>query len=73
MYVIKSPKRCLETYCFCSVSYYFYYYYSSPFFLCDMNVCTADLGNYWTEFHESWWSYQASTLTFVRLSDTSEN
>jgi hypothetical protein len=33
------------------------YYYSSPFFLCDMNVSTADLRNYWTEFHETWWSY----------------
>ena len=54
--IIKSPKRCLETYCFCSASYY--YYYSSPFFLCDMNVSTADLRNYWTEFHETWWSYR---------------
>ena len=35
-----------------------YYYYSSPFFLCDMNVSTADLRNYWTEFHETWWSYR---------------
>ena len=23
-----------------------------------MNVSTADLGNYWTEFHETWWSYR---------------
>ena len=23
--IIKSPKQCLETYCFCSVSYYYYY------------------------------------------------
>ena len=28
------------------------------FFLCDMNVSTADLRNYWTEFHETWWSYR---------------
>ena len=56
--IFKSPKRCLETYCFCSVSSYYYYSYSSPFFLCDMNVSTADLRNYWTEFHETWWSYR---------------
>ena len=24
--ILKSPKQCLETYCFCSVSYYYYYY-----------------------------------------------
>jgi hypothetical protein len=23
-----------------------------------MNVFTADLMNYWTEFHETWWSYR---------------
>ena len=34
------------------------YYYYSPFFFCDMNVSTADLRNYWTEFHETWWSYR---------------
>ena len=56
--VVKSPKRYLETYCFCSVSYYYYYYYYSPFFRCDMNMSTADLRNYWTEFHETWWSYR---------------
>jgi hypothetical protein len=22
-----------------------------------MNFSTADLRNYWTEFHETWWSY----------------
>ena len=27
-------------------------------FLCDINVSTADLRNYWTEFHETWWSYR---------------
>ena len=57
IFIFKSPKCCLETYCFCSVSYY-YYYSSSPFFLCDMNVSMADLRNYWTEFHETWWSYR---------------
>jgi hypothetical protein len=23
-----------------------------------MNLYTADLRNYWTEFHETWWSYR---------------
>jgi hypothetical protein len=32
--------------------------YYSPFFPCDMNVSAADLRNYWTEIHESWWSYR---------------
>ena len=37
IFIIKSPKHCLETYCFCSVSssyyyyYYFFYYASSKF------------------------------------------
>ena len=62
--IIKSPKQRLETYCFCSVSYYYYYSYSysysyySPFFPCTMNLSTADLRNYRTEFHETWWSYR---------------
>ena len=30
-----------------------YYYCSPPFFLWYMNVSRADLGNYWTEFHET--------------------
>ena len=62
-WIIKSPKQRLETYCFCSVSYYYYYYScscscSSPFFPCTMNLSTADLRNYRTEFHETWWSYR---------------
>ena len=63
--LVKSPKQRLETYCFCSVSYYYYYYYYyyscscySPFFPCTMNLSTADLRNYRTEFHETWWSYR---------------
>ena len=28
------------------------------FFPCTMNLSTADLRNYWTEFHETWWSYR---------------
>ena len=63
-FVIKSPKQRLETYCFCSVSYYYYYYYyySLSFFLSffpwTMNLSTSDLRNYWTYFHETWWSYR---------------
>ena len=43
--------------------YYYYYYYSlsslySPFFLWHMNLSTADIRKYWTEFHEAWWSYR---------------
>jgi hypothetical protein len=59
--IIKSPKKHLETYCFCSISYYYYYYYYSPppFFLSwHLNLSTADLRNYWTEFHETRWNYR---------------
>jgi hypothetical protein len=41
-----------------------YYYHSlslsslSPFFPRTMNLSTADLRNYWTEFHETRWSYR---------------
>jgi hypothetical protein len=28
------------------------------FFPWTMNLSTADLRNYWTEFHETWWSYR---------------
>ena len=61
--IIKSPKQRLETYCFCSVSYYYfyfyyYYYYSYSFFPRSMNLSTADLRTYRTEFHETWWSYR---------------
>jgi hypothetical protein len=54
-----------RTWFFCLVSYYYYYYYS-PFFLCDMNVSTADLRNYWTEFHETWWSYRYIYFSLLR-------
>ena len=50
-----------KAYCFCTVSYYYYYYYYyslSPFFPRTMNLSTADLRNYWTEFHDTWWSYR---------------
>jgi hypothetical protein len=57
--IIKSPKQRLETYCFCSVSSYYYYSSPSPsFFPWTMNLSTADLRNYRTEFHETWWSYR---------------
>jgi hypothetical protein len=29
-----------------------------PFFPWTMNLSTADLRNYLTEFHETWWSYR---------------
>jgi hypothetical protein len=28
------------------------------FFPWTMNLSTADPRNYWTEFHETWWSYR---------------
>ena len=61
------PKVCMGTGFLLSlpnnVSYYFYfyfyYYYSSlSFFPWTMNLSMADLRNYWTEFHETWWSYR---------------
>ena len=54
--LLSLPNKVWETYCFCSVSYYYYSY--SSFFLCTMNLSTADLRNYRTEFHETWWSYR---------------
>jgi hypothetical protein len=27
-----------------------------------MNLSTGDLRNYWTEFHETWWSYRYMIL-----------
>ena len=54
--LLSLPNKLWETYCFCSVSYYYYSY--SPFFPCTMNFSTADLRNYRTEFHETWWSYR---------------
>ena len=54
--LLSLPSKVWETYCFCSVSYY--YSLSSPFFLWHMNLSTADLRNYQTEFHETWWSYK---------------
>ena len=66
------PNKVWETYCFCSISYYYYYFYfyfyyyysslSSPFFPRTMNLSMADLRNYWTEFHETWWSYRYMIL-----------
>ena len=65
-YIFNEALPLWETYCFCSVSYYHYYYYYyyslsslySPFFLWHMNLSTADLRKYWTEFHETVWSYR---------------
>jgi hypothetical protein len=41
------------SFCFLSASYYYY-----SFFPWTMNLSTADLRKYWTEFHETWWSYR---------------
>jgi hypothetical protein len=30
-----------------------------------MNLSTADLRNYWTEFHETWWSYRYMYMFLV--------
>jgi hypothetical protein len=38
--------------------HYYYYYSLSPFYLWHMNLSTADLWKYWTQFHETWWSYR---------------
>ena len=58
--LLSLPNKVWGTYCFCFVSYYYYYYYYSysSFFPCTMNLSTADLRNYRTEFHETWWSYR---------------
>ena len=61
--LLSLPNKVWGTYCFCSVSYYyfyFYYYYSYSysFFPRSNNLSTADLRNYRTEFHETWWSYR---------------
>ena len=57
--VIKSPKQSLGDLLFLLRFLYYYYSYSySSFFPCTMNLSTADLRNYRTEFHETWWSYR---------------
>ena len=57
--LLSLPNNVWGTYCFCCVSYYyFYYYYFYSFFPRSMNLSTADLRNYRTEFHETWWSYR---------------
>jgi hypothetical protein len=40
-------------------NYYYYFSYSlSPFILWHINLSVAELRNYWTKFHETWWSYR---------------
>ena len=68
--LLSLPNKVWGTYCFCSVSYYyfyFYYYYSYSFFPQSMNLSTADLRNYNTEFHETWWSYRYMFLVDPKL------
>ena len=38
------------------------------FFPWHMNLSMADLRNYWTEFHETWWSYRYMFLVGPRVS-----
>ena len=40
------------------LSFLFFFFSFSPFFPHTMNLSTADLWNYWTEFRETWWSYR---------------
>jgi hypothetical protein len=46
----------------------FYAVFYSPFFLWHMNLSMADLRNYWTEFHETWWSYRYMILVVPKVS-----
>jgi hypothetical protein len=32
-----------------------------------MNLSTADLRNYWTEFRETWWSYRYMFLVSLKV------
>jgi hypothetical protein len=32
-----------------------------------MNMSTADLRNYWREFHETWWSYRYMFLVGLKV------
>jgi hypothetical protein len=32
-----------------------------------MNLSTADLRHYWTEFHEAWWSYRYMFLVDTKV------
>jgi hypothetical protein len=32
-----------------------------------MNLSMADLRNYWTEFHETWWSYRYMFLVGAKV------
>ena len=64
--VIKSPKQHLGDLLFLLRFLLLLLFSSSSFFLSfflsfipwHMNLSTADLRNYWTEFHETWWSYR---------------
>jgi hypothetical protein len=39
------------------------------FFPWTMNLSTADLRNYWTEYHETWWSYRYMFLVGPKVFD----
>jgi len=40
------------------ILFLFLFLFLSFFLSWTMNLSTADLRNYWTEFHETWWSYR---------------
>ena len=46
----------------CNGNSSYYSSLSSPLFPRTMNLSTADLRNYRTEFHETWWSYRYMIL-----------
>ena len=67
-FLIKSPKQSLGDllfllcflllFLFLLFLFLFLISYSYSFFPRSMNLSTADLRNYRTEFHETWWSYR---------------
>jgi hypothetical protein len=57
--IFKSPKQRLGNLLFLlRFLLFFFFLLFLSFFPWHMNLSTADLRNYWTEFHETWWSYR---------------
>jgi len=65
--LVKSPKQSLGDLLFLLCFFLLLLFFSlsplslsplSPFFPRTMNLSMADLRNYWTEFHETLWSYR---------------
>ena len=61
-HLIKSPKQCLGGLLFLLRFLFFLllllFSFSFLSFFGTMELSTADLRNYWTECHETWWSYR---------------